>query len=67
LVYVVRALKGRIDYARLVKEPTPSLYPISPRKSEIILMAGLLGVLMFTMAAFFIEHLEKRSRVKNRK
>jgi len=51
--------KGRLDYAQLIKEPTSSLFPVSPKKKLIILITGILGLLIFTMLAFFLEYLEK--------
>jgi LPS O-antigen subunit length determinant protein (WzzB/FepE family) len=52
--------KGRIDYAKLIKEPTSSLKPVSPKKKLVILITGILGLLIFTMLAFFLEYLEKQ-------
>jgi len=51
--------KLRIDYAQLIKEPTSSLYPVSPRKKMNVLIAGILGAFAFTILAFFLEYLEK--------
>jgi len=51
--------KGRIDYAQLMKEPTSSLYPVSPKKKLNVLIAGILGLMAFTMLVFFLESLEK--------
>jgi len=51
--------KGRIDYTQLIKEPTPSLYPVSPRKKLNVAIAGILGLMIFTILAFFIEYIEK--------
>jgi len=55
--------KGRIDHARLIKEPTSSLSPVFPNKKLNVLIAGVLGLLIFAMLAFFLEYLEKQ-RVK---
>ena len=52
--------KGRYDYTRVVKEPMPSLYPVSPKKKLNIAIAGILGLMIFTMLAFFIEYIEKQ-------
>jgi len=52
--------KGRIDYTQLIKEPTSSLYPVSPKKKRNVLIAGILGLMMFTMLAFFLDYLEKQ-------
>jgi len=52
--------KGRIDYAQLIKEPTSSIYPVSPKKKLNVLIAGILGLMAFTMLAFFLESLEKQ-------
>lgn len=52
--------KGRLDYAQLVKEPTPSLYPVSPKKRVNVLIALIIGGMMFTFLAFFLEYIEKQ-------
>ncbi|KKK47845.1 hypothetical protein LCGC14_3151090, partial [marine sediment metagenome] len=52
--------KGRLDYAQLIKEPTSSIFPVFPKKKLIILITGILGLLIFTMLAFFLEYLEKQ-------
>jgi len=56
--------KARIDYTMLVKEPTPSLYPVSPRKRVNVAIAGILGLFIFTMLAFFIEYISKQEQNK---
>ena len=53
-------IKGRIDYAQLIKEPTSSLGPVSPNKKLNVLIAGMFSLLIFTMLAFFLEFLEKQ-------
>jgi len=60
--------KNRIDYARLVKDPTPSLYPVAPRKKLIVTIAGVLGLMGFTFLAFFIDYIERnRDKLKSGK
>jgi len=56
--------KGRIDYAQLIKEPTSSLYPVSPKKKLNILIAGILGLMIFTILSFFLEYIEKQKAIK---
>jgi septal ring factor EnvC (AmiA/AmiB activator) len=56
--------RGLIDHARLVKEPTPSLYPVFPRKVESVIVAGLLGAIFFTGIALFADRLQSRSRLR---
>ena len=51
--------KGRIDYAQLIKEPTSSLSPVSPRKKLNVLIAGILSLMIFTILAFFLEYIRK--------
>jgi len=59
--------KGRINYTQLIKEPTSSLYPVSPKKKLNVLIAGILGLMVFTMLAFFLESLEKQKAKSNKK
>lgn len=47
--------KGRIDYARLIKEPTSSLGPVVPRKKLNVLIAGILSLMIFAILSFFLE------------
>ena len=56
--------KARIDYAQLIKEPTASLYPVSPRKKVNVAIAGILGLVIFTILAFFLEYVEKQKAGK---
>lgn len=57
--------KARIDYTQLIKTPTPSLYPVSPRKVRNVAVAGILGIFMFSVLAVFVEYIEKnRARSK---
>jgi len=58
-ISLLRERKGQIDYAQLVKEPTSSLYPVSPRKKLNVAIAGILGLMIFTILAFFIEYIGK--------
>ena len=52
--------KGRIDYTQLIKEPTSSFSPVSPKKKRNVMLAGILGLMIFTMLAFFLEYIEKQ-------
>ncbi len=51
--------KARIDYAQLVKEPTSSLNPVAPKKKMNVIIAGFLGLFIFTILAFFIDYIHK--------
>jgi capsular polysaccharide biosynthesis protein len=50
--------KGRIDYTQLIKEPSSSLIP--SKKKRNVMLAGILGLMIFTMFAFFLEYIEKQ-------
>jgi len=52
--------RARIDYSKLIKEPTSSLSPVSPKKKRNVMLAGILSLMIFTMLAFFLEYLEKQ-------
>ncbi len=59
--------KRRIDYAQLVKEPTASSNPISPRKMANIAIAGFLGLFCFSILALFLDYVKKgRLRLRSR-
>ncbi len=58
--------KARVDYARLLKEPTSSLGPVFPKKKRNVMIAGILGLMIFTMLAFFLEYIkEQKLKAKN--
>jgi capsular polysaccharide biosynthesis protein len=52
--------KGRIDRTKIVKEPTSSIYPVYPKKKLNVLIAGIIGVMLFTVLAFFLDYAEKQ-------
>lgn len=52
--------KGRIEYTQLVKPPTSSLSPVAPNKKLNVAIAGVLGLFIFTLLAFFIEYIKKQ-------
>ncbi|TET67966.1 MAG: hypothetical protein E3J56_12020 [Candidatus Aminicenantes bacterium] len=64
-ISLLEGKKARIDYTQLIKEPTSSLYPVFPKKKLNILIASILGLMAFTMLAFFLESLEKhKAKIK---
>ena len=50
--------KTRIDYARLVKEPTSSLGPVAPRLTLNVVLAAIFGFLVFLGLACLLEYVE---------
>jgi septal ring factor EnvC (AmiA/AmiB activator) len=52
--------KQRIDYAQLVKTPTTSQNPVSPRLLVVIVIFGVISLVAFTMLAFLWEYIQKR-------
>jgi capsular polysaccharide biosynthesis protein len=57
--------KLRIDYAQLVKQPTASIKPASPKIMLNMLVAGISGLFIFTLIAFFVEYKNKNSALRN--
>ena len=51
---------GKIYYAKIIKEPTSSFSPVSPKKFTNVFIAGILGLLIFGMLAFLLEYVEKQ-------
>ncbi len=47
-------------HTQITKEPTSSISPVSPKKLTNILIAGILGLLIFGMFSFFLEYIEKQ-------
>ena len=52
--------RSRVDYTQLVKQPTTSLFPVSPKRRLNVLIALVLGVTVFTLFAFFLEYTQPR-------
>jgi len=53
--------KGRIDYTKVIKEPTSLLDPVFPKKKLTFLFACIFGFMISTLFAFFIEYLKKQN------
>ncbi len=51
--------KGRIDRAKIIKEPASSISPVYPKKKLSILIAGILSFMVFTILAFFFDYIKK--------
>lgn len=56
----------RIYYAQIIKESISSSSPVSSKKFTDVLIAGILGLLIFGMLAFLLEYVEKQ-RLKLKK
>jgi uncharacterized protein involved in exopolysaccharide biosynthesis len=54
--------KLRIDYAQLIKEPTPSKKPVSPKKIMYVSMAGISGLIIFGLLALFREYIKNNKK-----
>ncbi len=52
--------KKYIYHAQITKEPTSSISPIYPKRLINVLIAGILGLLVFGMFSFFLEYIEKQ-------
>lgn len=50
----------RNKFSQLIKEPTSSMNPVFPKKKLIVMIAGLIGLMTFTILAFFIEYIKKQ-------
>lgn len=51
--------KLRIDFAQLIKEPTPSLGPVAPKKKQTVFIAGFLSLVVFCFLALFLNYLKQ--------
>lgn len=60
----LRNKKDRIDYARLVKEPTVSIDPVAPKEKLNMVIAGVFGLFLFTFLAFLLENTQKQKSKK---
>jgi len=55
--------KARIDYTRLIKGPTSSLGPVSPNKKLNVLIAGFIGLVLFSLLAFLLEYIKTEKQI----
>jgi len=51
--------KGRIDHTKIVKNPTSSTDPVWPRKKLNVLIAAIIGSMLFTVLMLFYEFFDK--------
>lgn len=56
--------KGRLDLTKVIKSPTRSLNPVFPKKTTNVLVAGVLGFLIFLFIAFIINYIEEKKETK---
>jgi LPS O-antigen subunit length determinant protein (WzzB/FepE family) len=54
---------GRIDLTKIVKNPTRSVYPVFPRKKLNVLIAAILGLVVFTLLVLFLDYLESKKQI----
>jgi len=57
----LQSRKGRIDFTRLIKSPRIPMKPAAPNKKQIVMIAAILGLMIFTVLAFFLEYLKLQS------
>jgi chromosome segregation ATPase len=65
-IALLKERKTRIQYTQLTKEPTSSIYPVSPKKRLNVLIAAILSLALFTLVAFFMEYVPGASLEKSR-
>jgi capsular polysaccharide biosynthesis protein len=51
--------KGRIDYTKVIKEPTPSSDPVFPKLMTNLIIAFFSGLMIFILVAFLIEFFKR--------
>lgn len=56
--------KSRIDYTQFIKEPTVSIDPVAPKEVLNMVIAGVIGLFIFTFAALFAENIQKQKNKK---
>lgn len=49
--------KGRIDFTKIIKNPSPSRNPVFPNKKLNVFIAGIFGLMIFTIIAFLLEYM----------
>ena len=62
-IKLISERKARVRYAEVIKDPLVSNHPVGPRKAMYILLGGLIGLAVFSLAALFLERRDQyRSR-----
>jgi len=51
--------EGMIKNVRVIQDPEASIRPIKPRKTLIIVLAGVVAFMMMIFLAFFVEYIQK--------
>ena len=54
--------KGLISNIKVIQEPEVSLHPVKPKKKQIVLLGGVVGLFFFVFLAFFIEYIKNASK-----
>ncbi len=65
-IYLLKGKKKRIDFTKVVKFPAPSLHPVYPKKKLNVAIAFILGSMIFSFLAFFLEYVEKNRAIKGK-
>lgn len=60
MIYKLEKKKGKKEFSQIIKDPTPSLNPVAPKKTLYVMIAGTLGLMTFTILAFFVEYIKKQ-------
>jgi len=58
--------KARIGFTNLIKSPTSSLYPVAPKKKKNVLIAGVIGGIIFTLLAFLLDYYYKQKKIRSK-
>lgn len=51
--------KGRIDYTKVIKEPTPSSDPVFPKLLTNLIIAFFAGLMLFILIAFVVKYFQR--------
>lgn len=54
--------KKRIDFTTFIKEPTSTLNPVAPKKKRNVMLAGIIGLMIFGFLTFFLEYIEEQKK-----
>ncbi|MDD8014523.1 MAG: Wzz/FepE/Etk N-terminal domain-containing protein [Acidobacteriota bacterium] len=65
-ISLLKDKKGRLDYAKLIKEPTSSVFPVAPNKKHNILMALFFSLVFTLFLAFFLEYVSREKSKRSR-
>ncbi len=59
-ITILNERRGRLDFTKVIKEPTPSAEPVSPGLGLVVLVSFVLGLMISVLLALLVDYIQKR-------